>query len=371
VESPALDSNAWIGHLSLRQFRNYEELDLDLSSGIHILSGANAQGKTNLLEALYLASSTRLLRGMRDTEAIMEGRERSQVTVQLAHTQTEISVKLDRTSRKKVTVNGASLPRASDVLGRLPCVCVSSVDLPIVSGEPSDRRLFLDLELSQLFSAYLQHLSVYKRALEHRNALLRAGQETHVPGEQFEQWEEQMSQHGADLRAIRNRFLAGLNPHAQNAHKQIGSGETIQVCTQPKDEAETSDELRKLLVDLRSKDVARGSTSAGPHRDDFRIEIDGRDARLYGSQGQQRTAMLSIKLGTMELEQGERGKPPLLLLDDILSDLDENRRAMLMRWVLEHGGQTILTCTEPTAAGKAILEKARVLHVANGEISEA
>src|SRR5207302_6283271 len=125
----------------------YEVLELDLASGIHILSGANAQGKTNLLEALYLASSTRLLRGMRDTEAIMEGRESAQVTIQLAHTQTTISVVLDRSARKKVLVNSASLPRASDVLGRLPCVCVSSVDLPIVSGEPSDRRLFLDLEL--------------------------------------------------------------------------------------------------------------------------------------------------------------------------------------------------------------------------------
>ena len=370
METPNLDPNAWIQHLSLRQFRNYESLDLDLSGGIHILAGANAQGKTNLLEALYLASSTRLLRGMRDTEAIMEGRENAQVAVQLAHTRTEITVALERWARKKVLVNGASLPRASDILGRLPCVCVSSGDLPIVSGEPSDRRLFLDLELSQLYPAYLRHLSIYKRALEHRNALLRAAQEGVIADEQFEPWEEQMAQHGSDIRSTRNRFLSSLNPYAQKAHKQIGSGETIQLCSQPRDEAETSGDLLQLLIDSRRKDIARGSTTGGPHRDDFRIDVDGRDARLFGSQGQQRTAMLSIKLGTMELEQGERGKPPLLLLDDILSDLDERRRAMLMDWVREHGGQTILTCTEPSAAGAAILSKARVLFVDQGHISE-
>ena len=370
MERPKVDSNAWIERLALRQFRNYEGLELELSSGFHILSGANAQGKTNLLEALYLAGSTRLLRGMRDTEAIMEGRESAQVTIQLAHTQTTISVVLDRSARKKVLVNSASLPRASDVLGRLPCVCVSSVDLPIVSGEPSDRRLFLDLELSQLYPAYLRHLSVYKRALEHRNALLRAAQDTTVADEQFEPWEEQIAVHGADIRSTRNHFLSNLNPYSQKAHKQIGSGETIQLCSQPRDEAETANDLRELLSNSRRKDVARGSTTAGPHRDDFRIDVNGRDARLYGSQGQQRTAMLSIKLGTMELEQGERGKPPLLLLDDILSDLDERRRAMLMDWVMEHGGQTILTCTEPAIAGVAIVSQSRVLHVSNGEISE-
>lgn len=368
METENAESSAWVKHLSLRNFRNYESLELDFSEGIHIVAGANAQGKTNLLEALYLASSTRLLRGMRDAEAIMEGQESSRIAVELVLGSTEISVILERSARKKVLINGMALPRASDVLGRLPCVCVSSADLPIVSGEPSDRRLFLDLELSQLYLSYLRHLGVYKRALEHRNALLKSAQSMPVQDEQFEPWETQMALHGSEIRAVRSRFLGTLNPYAQAAHRLIGSGETLQVCSQPRDEAEDEASLLELLLRTRRNDVGRGSTSIGPHRDDFRIEVGGRDARLFGSQGQQRTAMLSLKLGTMELEQGERGKPPLLLLDDILSDLDERRRAMLMDWVLQHGGQTILTCTEPAAAGKEILSKAKVFFIQSGSV---
>jgi DNA replication and repair protein RecF len=370
VDNPNPENTLRVRTLTLDHFRNYESLELSLSEGIHILAGQNAQGKTNLLEALYLLSSTRLLRGMKDTEAIMAGADRASATAELEPSGTQVSVVLERSARKKVLLNGMGLPRASDVLGRLPCVCISSADLPIVSGEPSDRRLFLDLELSQLYPAYLRHLAVYKRAVEQRNSLLKAAQSSYVSDELFESWEAQMAQHGAELRAFRMRLLDLLTPYAQAAHHHMGSGESLSLGYLPKDEFLSGEQLGEGLQSTRRGDIARGSTSIGPHRDDFRIEVADREARIFGSQGQQRTAMVSIKLGTMELEREERGFAPLLLLDDILSDLDESRRAHLMDWVLSNASQTVLTCTESSAAGPAILSNARIFHVSAGTICE-
>jgi DNA replication and repair protein RecF len=370
VNNCVAESEPIVNRLTLHHFRNYEGLDLALDSGIHLVSGQNAQGKTNLLEALYLLSTTRLLRGQKDNEAIQEGFESASVLAEVGFSSTSVSVVLDRSARKRVLLNGLGLPRASDVLGRLPCVCISSVDLAIVTGEPSDRRLFLDLELSQLYPAYLRHLSVYRRALEHRNALLKAAATEPIEAVLFETWETDMASHGAALREARSRFLEGLVPFAQSAHAQMGGGETLELDYLPKDPGSTEEELRLELEKGRRHDIHRGTTTVGPHRDDFRVTVGGREARLFGSQGQQRTAMLSIKLGTMELERGERGSPPLLLLDDILSDLDEGRRARLMDWVLERAGQTLLTCTEPAAAGPGILSRARIMNVCNGTVSD-
>jgi DNA replication and repair protein RecF len=371
VENPEVAETTLVHRLSLSEFRNYERLDLDLDPGIHLVVGPNAQGKTNLLEALYLLSTTRLLRGQKDSEAIREGADATRVVAEVGPSATTVAVSLERGARKRVYLNGLGLPRASDVLGRLPCVCISTADLGIITGEPSDRRLFLDLELSQLYPAYLRHLAVYKRAVDQRNALLKDAQTETVTPELFETWEQEIARHGAAIRDLRTCFLDGLTPYAQGAHGQMGGGERLTLTYQPKDGARTADELLDELMRARSHEIHRGTTARGPHRDDLFIEIGGKDARLFGSQGQQRTAMLSLKLGTMEFEQGERGAPPLLLLDDILSDLDEGRRARLMDWVLQNAGQTVLTCTEPSAAGPGILSQARQIHISNGEVVDS
>lgn len=357
------------GRVSLYQFRNYEGLDLELSSGIHILAGDNAQGKTNLLEAMYLVSSTRLLRGQKDSEAIREGENSSTVVVELSGSRTELKLVIERGVKKKVFVNNLALPRASDVLGRLPCVCLSSADLALVSGDPSDRRTFLDLELSQLYPSYLRHLAVYKRAVEQRNALLKCAQNEAVQEEAFDTWEDQIALHGEALRTQRRAFIEQLRPFAQEVHDHMGGGEQLDLEYLLKDENGEAAGLRDALSGGRNYDVRRGSTTVGPHRDDLRIEVQSRDARSFGSQGQQRSAMLSIKLGTMQLERRERGFPPLLLLDDILSDLDPNRRERLMSWVLANAGQAVLTCTEPTAAGPKIVREAKLYQVRAGTVT--
>ncbi|MDR3691447.1 MAG: DNA replication/repair protein RecF [Fimbriimonas sp.] len=362
--------NLEVASVHLEGFRNYENETVRLGKGFNVLAGQNAQGKTNFLEAIYLVSTTRLLRGQRDSDAILQGATRAHVTVELDGSETKLSVVLEAGIRKRASINGLGLPRAADLIGRLPCVCVSSADMAIVRGEPADRRLFLDLELSALYPGYLRHLTHYKRALEQRNALLRDSREWMQPPEMYEPWEDQLSIHGSALRRARAEFVTQLEPFAIESHEKIGGGETIALCIEPKDPAIEPDELRNALVSSRHADVARGGSSVGPHRDDLGIKVGGRDGRSFGSQGQQRTAVISIKLAALGVIRRELGIPALLLLDDILSDLDESRRSLLVDAVLEKAGQAVLTCTEASSAGKRILEYARVFQVDDGRVTE-
>jgi DNA replication and repair protein RecF len=357
--------------LRLEGFRNYAHLDLRLSPGFNVVSGPNAQGKTNLLESLYLLGTTRLLRGQKDAEAIQDGSERASAEVILADSGTRIGVTLERGSRKRALVNGLALPRAADLIGRLPVVCISAADMAIVRGEPADRRLFLDLELSALSPAYLHHFALYKRAQEQRGALLRQSRERAIPGALYEPWEAAMATHGAHVRAARVDYVSRLIGPTQEVHAQMGGGEALELRYEPKDEATDEEGLRTLLESSRAQDVVRGATSLGPHRDDLRLEVAGRDARLFGSQGQQRTAVIALKLATLDVAREERGVPPLLLLDDILSDLDEERRANLVEVVLDRAAQAVLTCTEASAAGERILSQAQLFKVDSGTVQPA
>lgn len=355
----------------LERFRNYSRLELDLSPGFNVISGPNAQGKTNFLESLYLLATTRLLRGQKDAEAVLEGEDNAKVSAELLSTNTQLSITLERGIRKRAAVNGLNLPRASDLIGRMPAVSVSTTDLAIVRGEPSDRRLFLDLELSGLHASYLRHLTLYKRALEQRNALLRDSRESMQPATAFEPWEVQLAQHGTAIRHARDVFVWSLAPLAKIAHSEMSSGEMLYLAYIRRDEADSEEGTVDALAATRHSDIGRGGTSIGPHRDDMQIDVGGRDARLYGSQGQQRTSVISVKLAAMEHARDQLGGPPLLLLDDIFSDLDARRRELLVERVGALSGQAVLTCTEAEMAGKALLNEASVFRVLEGRIERA
>ncbi len=357
-----------VRRVRLERFRNYDHLDLELGAGFNVVSGANGQGKTNFLEALHLIATTRLLRGQKDAESIQDGHEAGSVTVELAPLGTEVSIRLERGVRKRASLNGMGLPRASDLLGRLPCVCVSAQDMEIVGGEPSERRLFLDLELSSRSPAYLRHLTIYKRALEQRNAVVRESREWAQPDSVWEPWEQELAEQGASLRRLRGEFVSRLRPNLRVHHSRIGGGEDVDLTYQCKDGADDVESLLVLLARSRVTDVHRGSTSVGPHRDELYFEVGSRDARLFGSQGQQRTAVMALKLACLDVAREADGVPPLLLLDDIFSDLDEARRRSLVEIVLELAGQAVLTCTEASAAGTAILDAASVFEVEAGSV---
>ena len=364
-------SLSWIHRIELRQFRNYSEEAVELGPGFNLVAGPNAQGKTNLLEALYLLSTTRLLRGRRDHEAILDTAEAMSVEGTLTQSDALLKISLARGGRKRAFLNGMSLPRAADLLGRLPSVTISTADLELVRGDPSDRRLYLDLELSSLYPVYLRAFTVYRRALEQRNALLRHARETVVSPIQFEPWELELARSGVEIREIRRRHLVSLEAAARQAHARIGDGETLALDIEEGDPARSEDAYLSALAESRSTDVQRGGTSVGPHRDDLAIFVDGRDARHFASQGQQRTAVIAIKLAGLPLGTEIFGKPPLLLLDDMLSDLDADRRRRLTEAVIDQAGQALLTCTEAEAAGPGILASARAFRVEGGRVYAA
>ena len=355
--------------LRLRDYRNYSDLDLELTPGFNVVTGPNAQGKTNLLEAIYLVASAQLLRGKRDHEAIRDGQDKALAEVEFAESETRIAISIERGIRKRALLNGVALPRAADVMGRLPAVAVTAEDLAIVRGDPADRRMFLDLELSKLHPRYLHSFARYKRSLEQRNALLRDSRESVQPSAVFEPWEANLAVSGAEIRSMRREFVEDLAAIASGLHERMGNGEHLTLDYVAVDESEDSDQLFEALSASRNLDIARGGTSVGPHRDDLRIGIDGREARLFGSQGQQRTSVITLKMATLATTASVLGAPPLLLLDDILSDLDARRRALLVELVLDHGGQALLTCTEAEAAGERILSESAIFAVSAGTVA--
>lgn len=353
-----------LSSLRLENFRNYCALELSFGEGFHVVHGQNAQGKTNLLEAVHLLSTTRLLRGTKDSDAISHGCTTCKLEGEVGRT--SVSIELEVGVRKRAKINGLGLSRAADLIGRLPCVCVSSLDLAIVSGDPSERRLFLDLELSQTHPAYLQHLTLYKRALEQRNALLKLANDSYVDPESFEVWEAQLAEHGQALRLFRLAFVTSLAEIAAGVQADLGEGESLSLTYAPKDDAE----LQVALAQTRNHDLLRKTTTIGPHRDDLQISVAGTEARYFGSQGQQRSCVISIKMATLQLHAKRLGKAPLLLLDDILSDLDASRRKQLSAWVVKNAGQVILTCTEKELISKKILDKASLFKVECGVVTK-
>ena len=369
VGETGLAENA-VARVYLRDFRNYKEQAVVLHSGFNIVAGPNAQGKTNLLEALYLLASTQLLRGQRDAEAIREGADQCEVEAEFAEYGTTIRVILSRGAKKRALLNGAALPRPADLIGRLPCVCITAEDMALVRGDPADRRLAMDLQLSALSPAYLRSLAIYKRALEQRNSLLRRAQEHPVDEAAFEVWETPMAHAGAVLRETRQGYVDQLGAAAPSYHAEMAPGEALMASYAPKDPNFEEETLRTALAHGRQHDIARGTTTIGPHRDDLTIGVGGREARLFGSQGQQRTAVIALKLASWEVARSQLGFAPLLLLDDILSDLDERRRAALVETVIAHAKQAVLTCTEAEAAGSHILNQAKVFDVQEGRIAE-
>lgn len=357
-----------VRNVRLRDFRNYASLDLQLGEGLNILYGQNAQGKTNVLEACYLLATTRLLRGSREGEGVRLGAPFAELSLTLDPFGTELSMKLEAGRRKLARLNGMNLPRAADLIGRLPCVCFSAGDMEIVRGSPEDRRLFLDLELSQLSPAYLHHLTHYKRALDQRNALLRRAQDHAVGPDEFEIWEATLAEHGHAIRTMRMELVHELRPLATGFYAALAPSEALDIRYEPKDPWDGVTDLKEALGAARARDIARGSGSVGPHRDDLFISVDAKDARYFGSQGQQRTAVLASKLAAHRRQRDVIGSPPLLLLDDILSDLDEGRRARLVEWISSEARQAILTCTEPEAAGTKLVERANLFEVVAGTI---
>lgn len=329
--------------IELQNYRNYEKLHMDFSDGTNLLYGDNAQGKTNLLEAIYVCSTTKSHRGSKDKEIIRFQQEESHIKllVKKRDVPYRIDMHLKKNKTKGVAINGIPIRKASELFGIVNVVFFSPEDLNIIKNGPSERRRFLDLELCQLNKLYVHALIQYNRVITQRNKLLKDLVFHPEYEETLDIWDEQMIQYGSQVIQFRQEFIEQLNNIILGIHKQLsGEEETLELFY----EANTSiDQLKNSLAKSRESDLRQKTTGVGPHRDDISFMVNGIDIRKFGSQGQQRTAALSLKLAEIELVKHLVNDYPILLLDDVLSELDGNRQKHLLSGI--NHIQTMITCT--------------------------
>ena len=332
-----------IESIELKNYRNYEELHMELSQGTNILYGDNAQGKTNILESVYLCGTTKSHRGSKDKEIIRFGEEESHIRMMIR--KDELSYKIDMHLRKNkakgVAINGLPIKKARELFGIVNLVFFSPEDLNIIKNGPGERRRFMDLELCQLDQIYLTDLAGYNHIVNQRNRLLKDLYMNPSLKETLDIWDMQMLQYGTKIINKRKDFVRDLNQVIQDIHHNLTGGiEHLEVVYEPSTEAE---DFENVLKKNRERDIRMKMTSAGPHRDDLSFVVNGIDIRKYGSQGQQRTAALSLKLSEIYLVKEKIKDTPILLLDDVLSELDSNRQTYLLDCI--HDIQTLITCT--------------------------
>jgi DNA replication and repair protein RecF len=358
---------ARITKLSLNDFRNYHVVEVSLHAGQNVFVGANGQGKSNLLEAVYALASTRSFRGARDKDVIRLGAEKAAVSGVVGEEDTEISLEYNKSGGRRAAVFGQRLPKVIELVGRLPAVVFSSTDLAIVDAGPSERRGFLDAELSIISPSYLKAFAGYRKALEQRNAALRSVREG-ASRSQLDPWEAALSEKGAQLRLARAEWLAELIPIAAREHAELsGCAESLAVQPENVDDAEDAETLDRILKARREQDISAGHTTVGPHRDDIAITLNGVEARAFASQGQRRTIALALKLAVAHYWKERLGILPVVLLDDIMSDLDIDRRNAVMA-VSEAMGQVIMTTTDIEAVLPEVRSDAKVFTVQEGTI---
>ena len=336
--------------LELQNFRNYRKLTMEFDEGINILYGDNAQGKTNILEAVYFCSVSRSHRASRDKECILLGEEEAHIKclTERRGLSDRIDIHLKKNHNKGIALNGMPLRRASELFGTLYVVLFSPEDMSIIKRGPSERRRFMDLSLSQENKPYYVALSKYNYLLAQRNKLMKSSDFAEFSQTAFI-WETQMADAAADIIIKRRAFIEKIGKISDEYHRRIaGENEDIALLYEPCAEGADKEKIKENLLakyeESHEKDYELGYTTVGVHREDFNITSKGIDLRKFGSQGQQRTAALVIKLAEIEYYYSESGEKPVLLLDDVLSELDERRRTALLE--ATKGTQALITCTE-------------------------
>lgn len=355
-----------IESLKLKNFRNYDLLNLDFDRETNIFYGDNAQGKTNILEAIYLSGTTKSHRGSKDRDMIRFEQEESHIetVVEKNGIKYQIDMHLKKSRPKGVAINKIPIKKASELFGIVNIVFFSPEDLNIIKNGPGERRRFIDLELSQLDKIYLSNLSNYNHIVNQRNHLLKdIGYQSNAM-ETLEIWDLQLVRYGSAIIERRKKFVDEINEIVSNIHKKLtGQTEEIKLIYEPSI-GEMS--LEQALARNRERDIRIKSTTVGPHRDDICFMVGDLDIRRFGSQGQQRTAALSLKLSEIELVKKVIHDTPILLLDDVLSELDKHRQNYLLDSI--HDIQTLITCTGVDEFVNHRFSINKVFHVQSGQV---
>lgn len=356
-----------IKSLELSDFRNYAFLNIDFDEGTNILFGDNAQGKTNILEAVFLCATTKSHRGSKDRDIVSFQAEESHIRAYVRKGEDEIRIDmhLRRNRSKGIAIDGKMIKRAAELLGILNVVFFSPEDLSIIKSGPAERRRFVDMELCQLDSFYLYNLNNYNRIVNQRNRLLKDLYLNPSLRDTLNIWDSQLVSYGGKIIERRRAFAEQLNEIIYDIHLRLSGGkEHLKIVYEPDVE---EDAFAERLSQGQERDIRMKMTGTGPHRDDFSFLADGVDIRRFGSQGQQRTAALSLKLSEIELVKKMTKDTPVLLLDDVLSELDSKRQNYLLNSIGEI--QTIITCTGLDDFVNNRFEIDKIFHVMDGAVS--
>lgn len=355
-----------IKSIDLQNFRNYSLERISFDEHTNILYGDNAQGKTNILEAVYVSGTTKSHKGSKDYEMISFDCDESHIKaiVSKKNIDYRIDMHIKKNKNKGIAVNGVPIKRAVELYGIVNIIFFSPEDLNIIKNGPSGRRKFMDMELCQLDKIYVSNLLQYNKAVEQRNKLLKDIMFNPSLEDTLDIWDMQILKFGSDIISRRRKFIENVNNIIKDIHSRLSGGkEELIIKYEPS--VEESD-FEKVLTDNREKDIKFKMTSAGPHRDDISFMINGIDIRKYGSQGQQRTTALSLKMSEIDLVKKVTGDTPILLLDDVLSELDSNRQNYLLNSI--HDIQTIITCTGLDEFVNNRFDINRIFKVVNGHV---
>ena len=332
-----------IKSIELANYRNYDSLQLSFDKGVNILYGDNAQGKTNVLEAIFVSATTKSHKGSKDKDIIKFEQDESHIRsiIERRDMEYRVDMHLRQYKTKGIAINGQKIKKASELIGLLNVVFFSPEDLSIIKNGPSERRRFIDMELCQLDKSYLYNLNQYNKILNNRNKLLKDIVFNPALKDTLDIWDEQLIMFGCQIIKRRAAFIKELNDIIYDIHRKL-SGEREELFIEYEAETQAENFAAKVRAN-RERVLKIGQTSSGPHKDDCIFKIGECDIRKFGSQGQQRTAALSLKLSEIELVKKVTKDTPVLLLDDVLSELDSNRQNHLLNSIGDI--QTIITCT--------------------------
>ena len=335
-----------VDRIEYRHFRNIEEMTLEPDGGVNVIYGENAQGKTNLLEGIWLFSGLKSFRGAKDAELVQFGRPFGKLKLEFSTAARAQKAEITVEARRKAKLNGVELPSCAGLIGKCSAVVFSPTFLNIVKNGPEERRRFLDAAICQLKPAYAPLLTGYQRLIRQRNSLLK--DVTLEPSllDMLDVIDERLEGAGEQIVAERKRYLEKLIPAAKAIHDGFSGGrEEMSAAYLVKDGGEETP-LRDILKQNRRNDILNKTTSAGPHRDDLDIRINGISARSFGSQGQQRSCAVALKLGEAAVMKETTGEQPVVLLDDVMSELDAGRQDYILNHI--KGWQVFITCCEPS-----------------------
>ena len=358
-----------IESVDLQNYRNYEFLNMTFDNKINIIYGDNAQGKTNILESLYVCATSKSHRGSKDKDIIRFGNDEAHIKVMVKKhgMNNRIDMHLKKNKTKGIAVNGIPIRRAVELFGIINIIIFSPEDMNIIKNGPSERRRFIDMELSQLDKIYLSNLVNYNKVVVQRNKLLKQLQFSGDSGlvDMLDVWDMQLVRYGSEIIKRRMDFIDNINSIIRPVHSKLsGNKEILNLRYIP---CTTTDNFKDEVIRSRERDIKFKMTNVGPHKDDVAFFINDKDVRKYGSQGQQRTCALSLKLAEIELVKKVINDTPVLLLDDVLSELDANRQNFLLDSIGDI--QTIITCTGLDEFVNNRFSINRIFKVVNGVVS--